>query len=235
MKITNKIISIPPYISTSWENIASLHVSDENLIIALIDNTRISIPKLTMQELEEIFAAHALFLEQLNLPAEAPVQQQLANPFKLLFGTLESISQALQHNPNYSNLAPLPQEIAEKVEQLGKTLPPEELSNFLHPVAGCNCMYCQISRILKGDVSSQETEASSPPPRRPMHIENTEDEVTAEDLHFEQWKVETLNDKMYLVTNKLDPNEHYSVYLGDPIGCTCGKQDCEHIVAVLRH
>ena len=31
----------------------------------------------------------------------------------------------------------------------------------------------------------------------------------------------------------LDPNEHYNVFLGTPLGCTCGEKDCEHIRAVL--
>lgn len=238
MKITQKLISIPPYISTSWDKISSLHTSDKNLLITLKDTTQISIPKLSAAEIEEIFAAHALFLEQQeNKPehehitpaAHANIEQQMAAPFRILFGTLESLTQALQHNPAYSNLASLPEEIVSKIEMLGKTLPPEELANFLHPVSGCNCMYCQISRILKGDFITDVKEIKS------AHIENTEDEVAEEDLHFEQWIIEPIGDKMYLVTNKLDPNEHYSVYLGNPIGCTCGKQNCEHIVAVLRH
>lgn len=248
MKITQKLISIPPYISTSWNNISSLHVSDKDLVITLKDDTRISVPTLTPADIEEIFAAHALFLEQQEVEnqatkqpqehitpsAHASIEQQMAAPFRILFGTLESLTQALQHNPAYSNLASLPQEIVEKIEMLGKTLPPEELANFLHPVSGCNCMYCQISRILKGDFITDVKETKSPHLGH-AHIENTEDEVAEEDLHFEQWIIETIGNKMYQVTNKLDPNEHYSVYLGNPIGCTCGKQNCEHIVAVLRH
>ena len=116
----------------------------------------------------------------------------------------------------------MPEEIASKIEMLGKTLPPEELANFLHPVANCNCMYCQISRILKQEHATEI-------------VDSSEYEIEDEDLNFEQWQVETISDKMYHVINKLDPTEHYNVYLGDPIGCTCGKQNCEHIVAVLRH
>ncbi|NGX33463.1 MAG: hypothetical protein K1060chlam4_01531, partial [Candidatus Anoxychlamydiales bacterium] len=39
---------------------------------------------------------------------------------------------------------------------------------------------------------------------------------------------------LYRVTNPLDENEHYSVFLKDPIGCTCGKKNCEHVKAVLN-
>ncbi len=241
MKITDKIISIPPHISTSWNNVSSLHMSDKDLVVTLKDDTRVYIPKLSTNELHEIFTAHGQFLEHqpqqaTQNPVEQPnIEQQVdqtafGKPFRLLFGTLESLTQALQHNPTYSNLAPLPQEIVEKIEVLGKTLPPEELANFLHPVPGCNCMYCQISRVLKGDIASEIEDDV-----KPTLVDSTEDEVNEDDLRFEQWTVETIGDKMYHVTNKLDTNEHYSVYLGDPIGCTCGKQNCEHIVAVLRH
>lgn len=229
MKITDKILSIPPYISTSWSKVASLHMCDKDLIITLWDTTRIEIPDLTKPVIDEIFTAHASYLEQqpAKQPAKAETQEfQIAAPLRMLFGTLESITQAMQHNPTYSNLAPLPSEIVTKIQQVAKNLPPDELANYLHPVDGCNCMYCQISRILKGDASSTTTET----------IEHTsEEEVKEEDLRFEQWDVQSTGDKMYTVTNKLDPNEHYRVFLGDPIGCTCGKDNCEHIVAVLRH
>ncbi len=229
MKITDKIISIPPYISTSWSKVASLHMYNKELIVTLWDTTRIAIPDLQEEVIKEIFAHHASYLEQQSLkqppaPRES-AELQFTTPLRMLFGTLESLTQALQHNPAYSNIAPLPPEIVSKIETLGKNLPPEELANFLHPIEGCNCMYCQISRILKGEAPKQE---------ETLEI-TTEDEVREEDLRFEQWDVQPSGDKMYTVTNKLDPNEHYSVFLGDPIGCTCGKASCEHIVAVLRH
>lgn len=218
MKITDKIISIPPYISTTWDKVSSLHVSNDLLNITLKDGTRVQIPDLSQDVIKEIFNAHT---QSLEMQAPAKSEQALSGPFRMLFGTLESLTQALQHNPAYSNIAPLPQEIVSKIEMLAKSLPPEELENYLHPVEGCNCMYCQISRILKGNHAVQE----APP----------EEEVGEEELQFEEWIVESTGDKMYRVTNKLDPTEHYNVYLGDPIGCTCGKQNCEHIVAVLRH
>ncbi len=60
-----------------------------------------------------------------------------------------------------------------------------------------------------------------------------EPEVKEEDLRFQQWTACRLEENMYSVTIKLDSIEHYHVYLGDPMGCTCGKKGCEHIVAVL--
>ncbi len=227
MKITDKIISIPPFISTTWDKISSLHMSDKILIITLRGESRIEIPHLSDAVIEEVFTHHAQFLESHTSTSTKSPQafgDVLASPFRILFGTLDSLRQALSHNPSYANLAPIPPDVASKISELAKQLPPEELSNFLNPVDGCNCLYCQIARLLKGETEHHALEE-----------EKSEEEVDDEELRFEEWKVESIGDKMYLVTNKLDPQEHYSVYLGDPIGCTCGKQNCEHIVAVLRH
>ena len=43
-----------------------------------------------------------------------------------------------------------------------------------------------------------------------------------------------MNDKLFTVINKLDQQEKYNVFLGEPVGCTCGKQGCEHMLAVLK-
>lgn len=236
MRITDKIISIPPYISTSWDKVASVYMKEQELVISLKDNTQIVIPNLSSEVIEEIFNAHAAYLDTqiVKRPKEEAATTQtsenvLGLPFRLFFGTLESINQALQHNPSYSDLPPLPPEIVSKIELLAKAVPVEEISNLLTPQPGCNCVYCQMSRILK-----KATNAPHDVPEVTSH-ESTEEEVKEEELRFEQWEVRQIGDKMYQVTNKLDPKEHYSVYLGNPIGCTCGKPNCEHIVAVLRH
>jgi hypothetical protein len=48
MRINNKILSIPPYISTSWKNIASLYLdvkdAENILVIVLAQGTSIEIP-----------------------------------------------------------------------------------------------------------------------------------------------------------------------------------------------
>lgn len=238
MKITDKIISIPPYISTSWDKVASLYVKDNELVITLKDNTPITIPDLPSEVIEEIFSAHAAFLEQqlIKRPKE-PLQEitqhlpnladsPLALPFRLFFSTLESLNQAMHHNPNNSDLPPFPPDIVNKIETLARAIPSSELEHLPNPETGCNCLYCQMMRILKkGGSPSEETVLHEP----------SEEEVSDEELHFEQWDIRSLGEKLYLVTNKLDPNESYRVFLGDPIGCTCGKPNCEHIIAVLRH
>jgi len=69
MKINNSILSIPPYISTSWKNILSLHVehtstNEKELIITLTNQSKIFVPNLEDSLLEEIFNTHATFLEK---------------------------------------------------------------------------------------------------------------------------------------------------------------------------
>lgn len=232
MKITDKIISIPPYISTTWDKVVSLHRQGHSLIITLSDSVAIEIPALPTEIIEEIFHAHANFLEHTSTRSSREVIQPTQSeatgmglPFRLLFSTLESLGQALQHNPNYSNLPPIPQDIAGKLEMLAKAIPPEEFKNLPDSEPGCNCIFCQMVRILRKEDDSSQAALDEP----------QEEEVRTEELQFDEWNVRDLGDKVFLVTNKLDPTEQYNVYLGDPIGCTCGKDRCEHIVAVLRH
>ena len=58
-------------------------------------------------------------------------------------------------------------------------------------------------------------------------------EITPEELQFKDWEIAQKDGKLYHVINPLDKNEYYDVFLGDPIGCTCGNKNCEHIRAVL--
>lgn len=225
MKITDKIISIPPYISTSWDRVESLHMQEDILIISLNDNSRVKIPYLSKETIDLLFQTHATHLEHQAKPTKAVNVEQLINtPLKMVFGTIESIGQALQHNPAYSDLPAIPIEIANKLAGLGKVIPAEDIAAMPNPETGCNCMYCQMVRILKAGTKEQEVEG-----------EKHEDIVSDEELRFEEWAVSSIGDKMYLVTNKLDSKEQYTVFLGDPIGCTCGKPHCEHVIAVLRH
>ena len=60
-----------------------------------------------------------------------------------------------------------------------------------------------------------------------------EEIVSDEDLAFRDWEIKQTTDEKYQVTNPLDANEQYNVFLGNPLGCTCGEKNCEHIRAVL--
>ena len=63
MKFNTKYLSIPPYISTGWENIKSLQMSGNQLLITLSDSSLVRIPDLNMEEIQQLFTIHSTYLE----------------------------------------------------------------------------------------------------------------------------------------------------------------------------
>lgn len=251
MKINYKILSIPPFISTSWKNISSLHCEYKDsllvLIVGLHNGTRIEIPHLESDVIEAIFVAHSKFLEQdqSNAPPKNPLNtrapqglsglssQSLSDSLTSNFGFpllqigpsgVENFGSVMQHNPEQSNAPDLPQEILDKIASISKAVGIDDPNLFPKPEPHCNCFHCQISRAIQ---SSKEEEDS---PSQTTLEENVSDE----DLKFRLWDVSQTSDKLYLVSNPLDSGEHYSVFLGEPVGCTCGEKHCDHIRAVLN-
>jgi hypothetical protein len=239
MKITAKILSIPPYISTQWEYVTSIRLVDTILIVALKDGSSCSIPNLPQNVIDEVFTYHSASLEEANHQKEelTTVLEGVKTGFTDLFTTLGklgattmgSIGKSLEHDPKNTHLPPIPPEMEEKVRLLLNIIPEEDVLAMPEAVPGCNCMYCQINRILRQAVLERHPE-EKPDILPDQETKQPEDK----ELEFSEWVVESLADKMYKVTNKLDPKEEYRVFLGNPIGCTCGKQHCEHILAVLR-
>lgn len=235
IKISEKILSIPPYISTNWSSIVALHMQGDLLAIKLNDGTVVTIPNLPKDALEQIFNHHAAYLEKGNSNFPESNFQPLAgqikdNPlneifdqttpsFRLGFGSVDGLGNVMQHNPQQSDAPDLPPEIVQKIGAISKILVSEEL---VLPKAepSCNCFYCQIARAIN--------------PSQNLPIAETHEEVTEADLHFQQWDISQTGDKLFSVTNHSDENEKYNVFLGEPLGCTCGKQGCEHIIAVLK-
>jgi len=220
------MISIPPYISTSWDEVVSIGKEGDNLIFELHNGKTVSIPGLDEKTVEEIFDAHASYFEQANEPSES-TDQVFTLPLGMSKETIQSLGQSLQHNPALSHLPPLPPEITEKVTALTGMISKEEIELMEEPVMHCNCMYCQITRLLREKILGQELEL-------PDHPDLDADEVSEDELRFDEWKVEPLENKMFKVSRKLKPDEHYTVYLGSPVGCTCGEENCAHVIAVLR-
>jgi hypothetical protein len=222
MKITDKLLSLPPYISTAWKNIVSIHVETRPyghvLLIELVTGTKVEVPNLDPKLMEKIFSMHALVLEQEG-PQNPVATQTFAIPLPF---PIEGLTSVLQHNPEQADTPPLPPEILEKIQSLKGVLP-EDLTSLQKAEPHCNCPYCQITRAITGAL--QEAEASLP---------QIEEEVSAADLTFKSWDIKQESDKLYCVSNPLDIKEHYSVFLGQPVGCTCGTKNCEHIQAVLR-
>ncbi len=231
--INEKILSIPPYISTTWNSVASLHMSPVSqgniLIISLHNETTIQIPDLGQDILTKIFQTHSEFinLKTKDKPANDPKQMfNMDNIATLGFpmrfgGALEGLGAAMQHNSEQSGAPDLPKEVLEKISAVAKIMDNDKsLEQSLKAEPHCNCMHCQIARAISGQNSITETEIS-------------DEEVSDEDLKFRTWDIAQSGEKLYNVSNPINKEEHYSVYLGEPLGCTCGQKNCEHIKAVL--
>ncbi|PIS03312.1 MAG: hypothetical protein COT85_00505 [Chlamydiae bacterium CG10_big_fil_rev_8_21_14_0_10_42_34] len=223
MKITSNILSIPPYISTTWNNISSLHVREERgsytLIVLLQNGVQAEVPRLDKRTVTEIFEAHARSAEEsvaskTSSPSEGPLNLSLLtnsdNPFT-------SLGASMEHNPEQAGLPPLPPAILKKITMVARAFGLDDTSQLAKAEPHCNCVYCQVIRSLQGLDPAEEL------------IE----EVSDEDLKFKNWEVAQTDKKLYIVTNLLDKNEQYNVFLGEPLGCTCGSKNCEHIRAVL--
>jgi hypothetical protein len=229
MKISDKILSIPPYISTSWAAISTIRMRANLLVITLKNSDQIEIPNLTAEIIERIFHTHATYLEkdQRSFAKEAnSVNSEM--PFRIGLGSIDNLGSALQHNPAQANAPDLPQEILNKIGLIAKIISPEDLAQLPKPEPHCNCMHCQIAKAILQNVQEQAKGQEG-------QLNSSQEElVLDEELSFRQWDIEQCGDKLFNVINRLDNKERYSVYLGEPIGCTCGKQGCEHILAVLK-
>jgi len=241
-KINSKVLSIPPYISTSWENVISLQIDESsgNLIVSLKTGNKISIPYLPGTTLEEIFNAHSEYVE---------LQEKMQKPTILLpdnnsigiglipwhgkgpdmaspMGDLSSLQSMMQHDPKQKDLPDLPAAVIDRIKQTAKLMDVNfEALGLPESEPHCNCPYCQVIRAMKGSDSST---------KEPPVQEQEEEIVQDSDLKFQDWRIKQLEGNLYEVSSILDPKEVYTVYLGSPIGCTCGKDHCEHIRAVLN-
>lgn len=246
MKINDKFFSLPPFISTSWSNIRAIHMKSNTLVVTLMDGDTINIPGLTAQNIEAIFNAHTAHLETDTTSIEKskqhissqgqilnPFTQSLMNPghpdglpFRIGFSTMDGIGTALQHNSEQAGAPDLPKEILEKIGAIAKIVAPEDINSMPKPEPHCNCMHCQIARAINQSLDASEE----------LHQQMTaiEEPISDNELNFQQWEINQTGDKLFAVINKLDNKEKYSVYLGHPVGCTCGNNGCEHILAVLK-
>lgn len=239
VKISDKLICIPPFISTTWDQISFLQSEKElmgtkfTLFLHLKDGKVVTIPELDASIVDIAFSAHIQHLERTNSQRQDIQQKSPQNhlshlmnegiaTFPIRLGSvngMDGIETAFQHNPAQAQAPNLPKEVVEKIATIAKIITNGDLSAFPKPEPHCNCLHCQVARSIH---------------HLPEH--EIEDEiVTNEDLTFRTWEIEPSKEveKLYVVTNPIDPREQYSVYLGEPIGCTCGEAHCEHIHAVL--
>ncbi len=230
IKINDKILCLPPFISTTWDQVRSLKIELESLsgrevlVISLIDGHLIKLVDLGVPLTEAIFNAHLKYLDNVTRP-EAPkdaltqILEKAKNTSPGPFG-LEGFSALLHHNPEQASLAPLPVEMLEKVIQAAKTITPQEAEFLPKPEANCNCLHCQMARALQQAVA--------------LHDEMSGEEIKAEELTFRTWDIIPIGDNLYEVRKTESPQELHNVFLGSPVGCTCGVPHCEHIRAVLN-
>lgn len=227
MKINNQLLSIPPYVSTAWENVASLHVESRTgkllLILSLTNGQVIEVPGLHPGIIKAVFSAHARFVETDQQTRSHPMvsaEQVFTFGFPLQEnGALSSPPPILQHNPELADSPDLPPSLLSKIAELAKNLGLKASAFIPEPEPHCNCTHCQIAKAMHTGLN-----AESPA---------EEEIVTDEELKFRTWDINQAGDKLYTVSNPLDTAEHYNVYLGEPVGCTCGNPHCEHIRAVL--
>lgn len=228
MKITSRRLSIPPYVSCSWDQVSSLHVEElddrRDLIVFMTSGARVTIPHLSETLIDMIFTAHGEFLDQGATPdfESNTIQIEGALPPGLipLSGNILNggIADLMQHNPAHKDMPNLSAEVLGKVVGMIKIIAPDDFGNLSPSEPHCNCIHCQVSR----SASSQDAEDVS-------------DEVISDaDLTFKDWDVTPEGENLYAVRHPIELNEEYHVFLGDPIGCTCGSKQCEHIAAALR-
>ena len=244
MMINRSALSIPPYISTSWKNILSLHIDAQQLsstilVVTMTNKQIIEIPDLDTTTLDLVFKSHALYLQQETSLTKAPEQKQpgsfgplpafsfsLSSPNKLkdLEG-LSPLGGMMQHNPEEASAPDLPAEMLSKISSISKAMGLDKQLGFMPKAEPhCNCPYCQITRALGAEpveVTSSKTQEQEEP-------------VLEADLTFKDWEIKDVGHELYEVIHPLDPNEKYQVFLGTPIGCTCGCKNCEHVKAVLN-
>lgn len=223
MKIDDTLLSIPPFISVTWNHVISLHTMQQDnqllLVVDLVQGSRIVLPPLPDALLEKIFGIHARFLEvTLRKPGGQHEEKEKGLPIRIGIEGVDAVGNVMQHNPEQAHGPDLPPPLLEKVSLIAKALGMND-SPLLSPgEPHCNCPHCQIARAL----SDKEEKKLA------------EEEVTDADLQFRDWDIEEKESQLYTVSNPLDRSEEYTVFLGTPIGCNCGHENCEHIRAVLK-
>lgn len=246
-KINEKLICIPPYISARWDQITFLQSEEDpttktfTLAIHLHDGKIVQVPDLDSALIDIAFAAHTKYLDTQQPSAQHAKEeepktiggllQQLTGlspdqlsgmPIRFGISGMEGMPgmDALQHNQDLSDTPPMPAEVLEKISNMIKMMMNGDLNSFPKPEPHCNCTHCQVARTIHGMDTEQKNE-------------ETEELISQEDLTFRDWEINKTGENLYVLTNPLDSSEQYSVYLGTPVGCTCGQSHCEHIKAVL--
>lgn len=238
MKIGPNNLHLPPYISTSWDQIKSISADESTLTLVLSSGKEVQIPNLEAEDIIAIFEAHQQYLENEEEPVAKEKKSSPSSEIQDLFSGIQNLLKNFKGMPiqfgvgvegienlfdNLPNEKPSP-ELVKQVKQMTKMMG-INLEDLPQPEPHSQSAYSQILRELQ-----REKTATTPDhPDLPA-----EEEISETDISFQQWHVKKAGENLYDVVNKLNPNEVYQVYLGNPVGCTCGEKGCEHLLAVLR-
>jgi hypothetical protein len=248
MKINQRVLHIPPHISCKWSEIASLGVENidgqDLLFVHLLSGTRAQVPNLTQDQIDLIFKMHVQHLEESadeeerfknvkeipffsNLfqppPMDANVATSFGAPISFHLDANDPGSLFQGHNPQFSNSPPLPKEILDKITLIAKAIGGDMVKE-VEPVELCNCFFCQIARALKNERVEE---------KKPHIPKNLPKDLLRGGIDPE-WMVEEVGPHMFKVTSRDEPGVLYQVYLGEPLGCSCGSNRCQHIIAALK-
>jgi hypothetical protein len=248
MKINHRVLHIPPYISCRWNEIASIGVETHNdeilLHIQLLSGSKVTVPNLTQDQIDLIFKMHVQHLESAaeeeeefkkmkelpffsNLfqapPMDANVATSFGTPIAFHLDANDPAALFQGHNPAFYNSPPLPKEILNKIVIIAKAIGGDMVKD-VEPVDLCNCFFCQIARALH----QERAEESKP------HVPKNLPKDLLRGGIDPEWMVEEIGTNLYKVTSRDEPSVIYQVYLGNPIGCSCGSNRCSHIIAVLK-
>ncbi|MEX1013295.1 MAG: hypothetical protein WD595_07030 [Waddliaceae bacterium] len=234
MKINTKILSIPPYLTTTWDQVASIYQTHGKLCVILKQGQTIEIPDLSTDTIDMVFKIHREQVENQANDTSATQfpfntnPESLSNAIQFGISGMDSFGSFLQHDLGQKNAPDLPEEVLSKIESIAKIVSPSDDSIIPRAEPHCNCPFCQIARAISKGMGEDEAFI--------REDDHAKDPIEEEDLRFQQWHIEVSNqgENMYTVKNKLNPEETYQVYLGKPVGCTCGNKGCEHIIAVLN-
>lgn len=208
MIINKQVLSIPPFISTSWKDIELL-LSDghSTLNIYLKNGTLVKISNLLKEDLDLIFKVH----QDILLTQQDTRISSMMDP--LLFSFTGPM---LEHDPDLQDSSPLPDEVKNKLKSLIDGMPKIEKSKLPEIHQNCNCPYCQIMNLVHG-------------------TDDEEDIVSEDELHFSTWKQDALTNHLIKLTHPFNDEESYLVSLDSPVTCSCGQIGCEHVEHVLRN
>lgn len=221
MKITVELISIPPFISTSWSEIAAITKPSINTVTFMLKNgTSIDVSDLEEHTINEIFTCHQEFLLNKAENNTKKVPFDLEQVTSLGLSDLPFLGGSFTHSTALSDSPNIPESLLSRIRSLSSQTNFSDITLASMPTAvdACNCPYCQIVNAMRPVAESIDSDKV----------------VSDEDLTFSQWEITPQENNLYTVTNIENKEEQYSVFLGTPIGCTCGTNNCSHIKAVLE-